>query len=722
MSNVTYNSLRTCLQPSILWKFPIRKNFISGTTRFNSSVSNLSSPLALTFNSKPKLLNFNFSLSENVGLFCLPELSQPDGMHLLKENCINTVQSLVEECCDPKRRRKIVEIFDDLSNDLCKVADLAEFVRVAHPNHHFCKSAEDACISIGTLVEQLNTHTVIYNILRNVVETGDSFPTTSLDNHVAQLFLSDFEQSGIHLPEEKRKLAVNLNEYVLHLGQRFSIGAHQAKQVNKEDLPSHIRYQFALEGDNITINGLYTDAANEIAREAAYKIYLYPSDEQETTLIKLLQSRNKLAQLCGFPTYADRALRGSLAESPEMVTNFLDSLTSELKPRAARDYNTMRKMKKNMHQSSKELALWDIPFYSGVARRQLTGPGEDFSAYFSLGACMEGLDLLFRTLYGIRLEPSPLKPGEAWNNDIYKIEVIHESDGFLGTIFCDFYDRPRKPHQDCHFTIVGGKELSDGTYQNPVVVLMLTLPAPSWGRPSLLTPSMADNLFHEMGHAMHSMLARTRYQHVTGTRCATDLAEVPSILMEFFASDPRVVSKFARHYKTGEKLPMERIEALCSAKHSFSASDMQQQVFYSTLDQRLHNTNFDNGTTTTDVLNQVQHECYGLPVVQNTAWQHRFSHLVGYGAKYYSYLLSRGVAAWIWQQYFQENPFCRQSGEKFRKGFLAHGGSKPPHEMVASFLGKDVNPTSLTQSLILDLDVKEDALQQLLRQHRSSRF
>ena len=63
---------------------------------------------------------------------------------------------------------------------------------------------------------------------------------------------------------------------------------------------------------------------------------------------------------------------------------------------------------------------------------------------------------------------------------------------------------------------------------------------------------------------------------------------------------------------------MERIEALCSAKHSFSASDMQQQVFYSTLDQRLHNSNFDNGTCTTDILNQVQQECYGLPIVQNT--------------------------------------------------------------------------------------------------------
>jgi len=88
------------------------------------------------------------------GLFGIPQLTHPEGMHLLKEGGINQVEELLAECCDPKRNRRMVEVFDDLSNALCRVADLAEFLRIASPDQHFGKASEGACIAIANLVEE----------------------------------------------------------------------------------------------------------------------------------------------------------------------------------------------------------------------------------------------------------------------------------------------------------------------------------------------------------------------------------------------------------------------------------------------------------------------------------------------------------------------------------------------------------------------------------------
>uniref|UniRef100_A0A674I921 Mitochondrial intermediate peptidase-like n=1 Tax=Terrapene triunguis TaxID=2587831 RepID=A0A674I921_9SAUR len=571
--------------------------------------------------------NFLDSYRKNnlFGLFGVPELSSPEGFQEAQEKALQETEQLVQKACTTPPGPQIVMIFDQLSDALCRVADLADFVKIAHPDFAFREAAEETCRNIGTMVEKLNTNIELCQSLKQLLANKEVMDSLDPETRqVAELFMFDFEISGIHLDEEKRKRAVDLNVKILDLCNQFLIGAHLPNKIDKQILPEHIRYNFAVEGNYIQITGLHADCSDDLVREAAYKIFLYPNAEQLRCLEELLTSRNHLAQLVGYNTFAHRALQGTMARTPEKVMQFLETLSDRLFQR----YNI-------------EPSLY-CPF-------------------FSLGACMEGLNFLFNQLLGISLYAEQTEKGELWCEDVRKLAVVHENEGLLGYIYCDFYQRADKPHQDCHFTIRGGRLRKDGEYQLPVVVLMLSLPHSTRSSPTLLTPGMMENLFHEMGHAMHSMLGRTRYQHVTGTRCPTDFAEVPSILMEYFASDYRVVNQFARHFQTGQ-------------------------------------------TVSQKILKETQEKFYGLPYVPNTAWQLRFSHLVGYGAKYYSYLMSRAIASMVWKQCFVQNPFDRAMGERYRREMLAHGGGKEPMLMVQGMLQKSPSVEDFVNALVSDLD------------------
>lgn len=690
----------------LLVNYFLRQSF--GLISHNNVHTTQQSSLTAAFNTKPRQkLAFNLK-KESTGLFCIPELRDYSGFYLLKERVENEVASLVEEALGPRRTRKIVEVFDQLSDSLCRVADMSEFVRLAHPQEEYAKAAEDCCMSLSGLVERLNTNVDLYNILKMALENGDIVPMDDVDKHVGKLFIFDFEQSGIHLDETKRKQFVQLNESILMLGTYFAQGCQKPAPISKNQLPENLRHCFNLHGDSVMVTGLFSDHYSDLIREAAYKIFLQHNSHQSELLDALLHARFAVAQLVGFPTFAHRSLRGTLAENPENVMNFLDTLAEMVMKKAEDDYAEIlkQKMRHSSHPQSYSVKPWDPPFYAALGRQERCNiNNSDLSPYFSLGCCMEGLNNLFKQLFDVKLQPVEVETGEVWSYDVHKLAVVHGTEGVLGYIYCDFFERMGKPVQDCHFTIQGGRQCQDGSYQLPIVVLQLNFPIPQTSVPSLLTPGMMENLFHEFGHAMHSMLGRTKYQHVTGTRCSTDFAEVPSVLMEYFASDPRVLSTFARHYKTGEPLPMKAINNLSAAKKMFAASDLQLQVFYSILDQMYHGKLPPPGTSTTDILAEVQNKYYGIKYVPGTAWQLRFVHLVGYGARYYSYLLSRAVASRIWEKCFKDDPFSRTMGEHYRQNLLSHGGGKPPSELIKNLLGEEPTMDKLVSSLVHELEL-----------------
>lgn len=608
-------------------------------------------------------------------------------------------------------------IFDDLSDELCRVADMAEFVRLAHPDPHMAAAAQDSCIAISGLVEQLNTHIGIYSALKEAVEHGDKFAETDVDKHVAKLFLLDFELCGIHLDDVNRERVVELNDRILRNGQTFSSGSQQPRAVKSSVLPQSIRSHFTQsEGGSIVVSGHCVDSPSDLAREAAYKIYYWREPGQEKVLLDMLEDRHSLANLCGYQTFRHRAVTNSLAETPQSIDEFLATVARKLPTRVRGDHDAMMTMKQRANPLATPLSMWDVGYFSQQARVSWFNLDvEKISEYFSLGVAMEGLNDIFKSIFGVEMIVETAEEGELWSADVYKIAVIDiKSNQHLGHIYCDFFSRPSKPHQDCHFTIRGGRERYDGTYQDPVVVLMLNLPSPSWRAPTLLSPSALDNLFHEMGHAMHSMLGRTKYQHVTGTRCSTDFAEVPSTLMEYFASDPRVLGRLNKHYRTGESLPADVIDKYCATKKVFAGVELQAQLFYSALDQVYHG-EWPLGGDTTEVLERVQGEFHTLPYVPGTAYQLRFSHLVGYGARYYSYLLARSVASAIWQQHFETDPYSGEAGGRYRRECLAHGGGKRSHQLVSDFLDRDIKPAELANALIDELDSKNEVVEATLK-------
>jgi len=529
--------------------------------------------------------------------------------------------------------------------------------------------------------------------------------TNSLDDHVATLFLKDFEQSGIHLEKDERKLLVQLNDYILNLGAHFVANTQKPRIVPKSQIPQKIRHFFQADQDNIIINGFLANSPIEAVRETAFKLYTQHDQEQDKLLTGLLQSRLALAKLCGFDSFAERAIQGSILDTPGSVSTFLNIFSEHLKPLASKDYKKMLELKLSENANSTEVMPWDSPYFAAYLRESKYSKYlSECAPYFSLGSCMQGLNLIFNRLFNINTKVCETKPGETWYPDVIKLDIVDGDNNSLGYIYCDFFERQNKLAYDCHFTIQGGCQLPDGTYQKPIVVLLLNLPNPSQSTPSLLSPIMVDNLFHEMGHAIHSMLARTPYQHITGTRCSTDLAEVPSILMEYFTLDPRVVSTFSKHYETNQTIPDYLLKAWIDSKKVFNASEAQCQLFYTALDQVYHSSDpLMSKSSTTEALAEVQNQYYGLRYASGTAWQLRFSHLVGYGARYYSYLVSRAVSKLIWNKLFKQDPFSSISGQLYKDEVLSHGGGKPPKDIVEDILNQKITPDSLSTSLISDI-------------------
>lgn len=402
----------------------------------------------------------------------------------------------------------------------------------------------------------------------------------------------------------------------------------------------------------------------------------------------IVNLRLKSANLLGYDCYADYVLEKRMAQTKENVYDLLDKLTGAYLLQAKDEVKAVADFARKTEGKDFELQPWDFAYYSRKLKLSLFDiDNEMLRPYFELSKVADGVFGLAHELYGISFSVNENAPVYADDVVVYS---VNDNDGsFLGTLYMDCF--PRKGKQGGAWTTNYSPQYREaGKNIRPVVAVVMNLTKPTADTPSLLTLNEVNTFLHEFGHSLHALFANTTYRSLSGTSVYWDFVELPSQFMENFVLEKKFLSKFARHYKTGEPLPEELMEKVVESRNYNVGYATIRQVSFGLLDMGLHCiTKPLKGN-----LMQVEHESTDgvrvLPDVPGTGTAVHFSHIMdgGYAAGYYSYKWAEVLDADAFKAFKEKGVFSVETASRFRECILSKGGTEPPMTLYERFRGK----------------------------------
>jgi peptidyl-dipeptidase Dcp len=436
------------------------------------------------------------------------------------------------------------------------------------------------------------------------------------------------------------------------------------------------------------------DLRKEIWMAVMTKGMKEPHDNRKNTQ-SLAKLRHDRANLLGYESHAHFVLEERMAGSPGKVKTFLEELLAHSRPAAERDFEELKDAKKR-HVGSDQLNPWDVSFYSErLQREKFKLSDEELRPYFSLDNVAQGVFEHARQLYGITFRERKDVP--VYHPDVKAYEVTDEATGrFMAFFYADFFPRASK-RGGAWMTNFLEQGTWDGRVCRPHVSIVCNFTKPSSTAPSLLTHGEVKTLFHEFGHALHSILSDCHYASISGTNVYWDFVELPSQVMENWAYEPEGLALFARHYQTGQPMPQELIQKINDASNYMAGWMSLRQLSFSFLDMAWH------GQDPSDV-NDIEafershvERALFFPAVPGTAMSTSFSHIFsgGYSAGYYSYKWAEVLDADAFEFFKEKGIFDREVAQAFRKNVLSRGGSEHPMELYKRFRGREPDPKAL---------------------------
>jgi oligopeptidase A len=576
------------------------------------------------------------------------------------------------------------------------------------------RAAYNACLPLLTAWHtELAQNERLYRAYETIL-ANEGAALSAGQRKLLQNALRDFRLAGVALPAEQKSEFKALVEQLATLQSKFDENVLDAtnawsRHVTQESeiagLPQPIvdRARAAaqtrqLEGWFFTLDApnyqaVMMHAENEALRREFYQGWVTRASDQGATdgrwdntqlLAQILDLRHKVAQLVGYPNYAEYSLATKMASSVEEVRSFLEQLARQSRPVAVREYDDLTQF------AGRKLNAWDVAFFAERLKRdRLQLSEEELRPYFPLPRVLAGMFAVAEKLYGVRIaERSSV---DVYHPDARFFDILNADGSQRGGFFVDLYARPKKRGGAWMDECVGRKQLAN-TASLPVAYLVCNFMPPVGTQPSLLTHAEVVTMFHEFGHGLHHMLTRVDYPSIAGINgVAWDAVELPSQFMENFAWRAEVLPLISGHVETSEPLPQIELQRLLATRTFQAGMQTVRQLEFALFDLRIHSENAPQSSdavmhTLADVRAQVA-------VVHPPAFNrfpHSFQHIFsgGYAAGYYSYKWAEVLAADAFSAFEEQGIFNADVARRFLASILEQGGSRDAMEAFVEFRGR----------------------------------
>ena len=432
------------------------------------------------------------------------------------------------------------------------------------------------------------------------------------------------------------------------------------------------------------------DLREKMWRASAFEANNNNDKDNKEIARKIANLRLRMAQLLGYSSYAEYALEERMAQNPQTVNKFINDLFEASMPFAEKEVKEVQDYA-NAHGFVGQIQRWDFSYWSEKLKNDKYAMDPNmFKPYFKLENVKKGVFDLADRLYNIEFREN--NQIEKYHPDVTVYEVYDKADGkFLAVLYMDFFPRESK-RSGAWMTAFREQYIDEnGNDVRPLIQLVCNFTKPTSKEPSLLTFDEVNTFLHEFGHCLHGIFASGTYQSISGTSVYRDFVELPSQIMENFATEKEFLDMFAVHYKTGEKIPQELIDKLIASQRYLAGYMSVRQLSFGMIDMAWHTI---TSPYTGDVIAMEKNAIAKtelMPVVENSVMTTSFGHIFagGYAAGYYGYKWAEVLDADAFSAFKEKGIFNREVSTSFRKNILSQGGKKHPMELYKAFRGHE---------------------------------